>query len=306
MKLMFELFPRYETLLTQVQLVLFMLAMGAALSGGDFVEIVRRPKFFVIGAVCQFLLGPLLAVLVTRWVGVPPGIAVGLILISALPGGAMSKAFSYLGKGNFALSIALSALGTLLSVITVPAVLRLLAYEHIPDEFQMPLGAVVSEVALFLVLPVLGGMVIARLMPARRIIFSKTCIRVGMLLVFVIVAGSIGSGRIRPGEYGWRTPCGIIVFCLLTMQASMLPFRILGWPRADCLSVGIEVTMRNLNLALLLRKSLFFETGSSSIASGVLFVILFYAAVALVSGLILAVNFRRMARREHGAVAQWY
>jgi len=92
----------------------------------------------------------------------------------------------------------------------------------------------------------------------------------------------------------------IVLFCLLAQQLSMLPFRVAGWPKPDCLSVGIEVTMRNLNLALLLKALLFpaAPQGSDPVADGVLFVILFYAGVALAVGLPLALNFRRMARNE--------
>lgn len=303
---MIELYKQNEYLLTQTQLVLFMLSMGASLSGGDFVEIVRRPKFFVSGALCQFLIAPLLAWLIIHLFDVSEGIAVGLILVSAMPGGAMSKAFTYFGQGNFALSIALSALGTLASVVTVPAVLRLLAYEHIPDEFKMPVLEVMRLVALYLVLPVLVGMMVARLLPARRALIAKLCVRTGLTLILIIVAGSIASGRIHPGEYGWRAPVAIILFCVLTMQASMLPFRLLHWSRADCLSVGVEATMRNMNLALLLQESLFrLGRASNPIADGVLFVVLFYAATALVAGSLLSLKFRRMARRDV-TVAKWY
>lgn len=303
---MVELYRQSEYLLTQTQLVLFMLSMGANLAPRDFVEIAHRPKFLITGALCQFLFAPPLAWLILRLFGVSEGIAVGLILVSAMPGGALSKAFTYFGRGNFALSIALSAVGTLASVITVPAVLRLLAYEHIPDEFRMPIESVVQLVALYLVLPLIVGMALGRLLGARRHLFAKVCVRVGLLLIVLIVSGSLASGRIRPGEYGWRAPLAIILFCLLTMQISMLPFRLLGWSRPDCLSVGIEATMRNMNLALLLQESLFRSAGSTNpIGDGVLFVVLFYAGTALVAGTTLSLNFRRMARRDE-VVAKWF
>ncbi len=54
----------------------------------------------------------------------------------------------------------------------------------------------------------------------------------GFVFVVLMVVGALGSGRIRPGEYGWRVPLAIIAFCLLAQQLSMLPFRLLGWPRA--------------------------------------------------------------------------
>jgi predicted Na+-dependent transporter len=93
-------------------------------------------------------------------------------------------------------------------------------------------------------------------------------------------------------------PLAIIVFCLVGMQANMLAFRLFRWPRADTLVAGIEVTMRNMNLALLIKTGLFPETGSAEtaeLAGEVLFVILFYAAAAMVEGLFLTLRFRRIA-----------
>ena len=69
----------------------------------------------------------------------------------------------------------------------------------------------------------------------------------------------------------------------------------MGWPRQDAVAVGIEVTMRNMNLALLLKALLFPQ--ADSISNGVLFVILFYAGTALVAGLPLAFRYRRVLGR---------
>lgn len=294
---MFDSYPYYEYLLARIQLVLFMMGMGATLTAADFVGIVRRPRFLVIGAVAQFLLAPLLAVLIERLFGLEPGIAVGLIMVAVMPGGTLSKVFTYVGRGNVALSITLTAFGTLASLVTVPVVLRLLAAGYIASDFAMPVLEVLRDLVLYLLVPLCAGMGISRLAPEGRRRFSKWCIRLGFVSVVFMVVGSLASGRIHPAEYGWRTPLAIIVFCLAAQQASMLPFRLLGWSRPDCLAVGMEVTMRNLNLALLLKALLFpAEKGADPIADGVLFVILDYAAVALIAGFILSMNFLRMAR----------
>jgi BASS family bile acid:Na+ symporter len=299
---MFDWYPRAEATLSQVQLVLFMLGMGATLTAADFAAIARRPLFLLVGGACQFLLTPLLAVLVNHAFAVPPGIAVGIILVAALPGGTLSKVFAYLGRGNIALSISLTICGTFAAMATVPLLLRLLAMEYVPPDFEMPVGRIVGEIALFLLLPLGVGMAMGRWAPAGRRAFSRWCIRAGFVVVAIMVAGSLGSGRIRPGAYGWAAPLAIILFCLGSQQLSMLPFRLRGWPRPDCLSVGMEVTMRNLNLAFLIKPILFPEPPPSAppdfIAAGVLFVILFYAATAMACGAPLALRHRLKARRE--------
>lgn len=300
--LMFDWYPDYEHIFAQVQLILFMLGLGANLETDDFARIARQPRSLIVGAVGQFALTPLVALMMSLWLGVPDGIAVGLILLSALPGGNLSKAFTYLAKGNIALSITLTCLGMGLCLLTVPLLLRWLGegFGFIPGDFDMPVSRIIGEMMLYLILPLAVGMAISRWAPARRDTFSRWCIRIGFVVVVAMIVASIGAGRIHPAEYGWRTPVAIILFCVISMQICMAPFRLLGWSKSDCASIGIEVTMRNLNLALLLKAILFpaAEKGLDPIADGVLFVILYYAGVAVIAGFPLALNSRRMIRKE--------
>ena len=300
---MFDWYPDYEYTCARTQLVLFTLGMGMTLSLTDFVEIARRPRSFVCGLLGHLFFVPMIAVLIIRIGGFEGGIAVGLILVAAMPGGALSKFFTYLGRGNMALSISLTGVSTMLTLVSVPLMLQLLAAHHISDDFAMPVGAIVTDVTVCLLLPLLVGLTISRVLPRHHRLLSKTCIRIGLLVVIVMVAGSLGSGRIRPGSLGFGVPIAIILFCVLGQQLNMLPIRLLGWPRSDRMAIGIEVTMRNMNLALLINANLFPPaTDHLNLGEGVLFVILFYAAAAMVIGLFLTLNHRRMARRDEKIV----
>jgi BASS family bile acid:Na+ symporter len=294
---MFDWYPACEYHFAQAQLVLFTLGMGMTLAPGDFVEIARRPRSFFVGLAIQLFVIPWFAVLINEIVHFEPGISVGLILVAAMPGGALSKFFTYFGRGNMALSISLTGVSTLLTLITVPVMLQLLAAPYLrAGEFKMPLRQIVFDVAMCLLLPLIAGLGIGGLLRKQALLLSKICIRTGLILVLVMIAGSLGSGRIRPGQYGLGVPLAIICFCLLGQQTMMLPFRLCGWPRSDRMAVGIEVTMRNMNLALLLGTHLFPPPDENG--GGVLFVTLFYAAAAMGAGVPLALNHRRMAKRE--------
>ena len=96
-------------------------------------------------------------------------------------------------------------------------------------------------------------------------------------------------------------PMAIIAFCVVGMQVNLLPYRFLKWPRSDAVAVGIEITMRNMNLALLIKARLFPD--ADELGNGVLFVILFYAAAAMGAGLPLALRYRRKARKEAAPLA---
>jgi BASS family bile acid:Na+ symporter len=218
-----------------------------------------------------------------------------MILVAAMPGGQMSKLFTYLAHGNVALSITLSAVGSLGSLVTVPLLLELLAEDYLRDtNFAMPVAWVVRDVALYLLLPLVIGMACGHFWPGRQAGFSKACIRTGLVFVAIMIAGSLLSGRIEPASYGWTAPLAILILCVGAMQLSMLPFRLLGWSKPDAVAVGIEVTMRNINLALLLKALLF--PGKDAVANGVLFVVLYYGGTALLAGLPLALRYRRNLR----------
>src|SRR5262245_9670351 len=147
---MFDFYPAYEHLFAQVQLTLFMVAMGTNLTPRDFLEIVRRPQGILLALFGQLILLPAVVVLINRVGNFEAGIAVGLLLAAAMPGGALSKFFTYLARGNAALSISLSAILTLATPLTVPALLSLLAGEYLPADFALPVGRIIAEVAAFL------------------------------------------------------------------------------------------------------------------------------------------------------------
>ncbi|MBM4070962.1 MAG: hypothetical protein FJ271_18735 [Planctomycetes bacterium] len=300
---MFENYVDYERLLARIQLVLFMLGMGATLEMSDFGRILRRPAVLIYGLSYHFIVPPILAVLIGWLLGLEPGIAIGLILVSLLPGGVVSKVFSLLGHGNVALNITLTFFTSFAALFTVPALLRLLAMDYVPADFHVPLSDVVPDVSIFMLLPLTAGMFWSHRSPANRMKVARICCGFGWFFVILMVIGSLGSGRIHPATYGWLAPFAIILFCVLAQQISMVPCYYFAWPRADRLAIGIELTMRNMNLALLLNVLLFpANRGLDDIADGSLFVILFYAAVAMGAGLPLALNHLRLARREAATV----
>jgi BASS family bile acid:Na+ symporter len=297
---MFDHYPQYQEWYARVQLICFMVGMGVNLTLGDFLLVAKRPRSFLLGFVGQVCVIPLIAVAINWLFGLEPRFALGMILVAAMPGGTMSKVFVYLGRGHIPLSITLTAVSTLATLVTVPVTLELLAADLVPDDVAMPVGVIVADVLLFLIAPLALGMMIGKLWPARRRLIATWSVRVGFVIVAAMIAGSLGSGLIQPGEHGLRLPLAIILFCLLGQQLNMVPFYLFPLPRADRLAVGIEVTMRNMNLALLLNASLF--KANADLNGGVMFVILFYAAVALAAGIPLALNHRRLWRRDHAAV----
>ena len=299
---MFEFYVRHEWWFAAVQLALAMLGMGATLNVADFVGVFRRPRAFVTGALVQIIGTPLLALALNAALGLPPGIAFGLLLVSAMPGGAMSNVATYFAKGSVALSIALTAVITLACIATTPLVLRLLAGDVLRADFVMPVGAIALDIAVCLLVPLLLGMAIGTLLgsTARRGALARWCIRFSLTVVLCIAIGSAGAGRLQVGAESQMPLVAIALLAVLCQVAGTAPGLLLGLPRAELAAIAIENSIRNTNLALLLKASLFPVTPgvADPLADGVLFAALLYAGLSGPLSIPLILGHRWLARGE--------
>ena len=141
-----NLYLQYEFYFASAQLVLAMLGMGATLRGRDFMEVVRSPKGFGLGLFAVLVAGPLLALGVGRLFGLEPGLATGLVLVAAVPGGTLSNLLTYFAHGNVALSVSLTATATVGCLASTPVVLRLFATGLEDGAFVMPVAKVASDI----------------------------------------------------------------------------------------------------------------------------------------------------------------
>lgn len=266
-----------ESYLIPTQLALAMLGMGATLSPNDFANVARDPVGLGIGLVLQVVAVPALALGFTNVFDMSEGWAVGLILVSVVPGGAFSNLLTFLGRGNTPLSISMTVAATLGCVITVPFVLSVAAASHLPADFVFPTDRIVVEIFFYLLLPLALGMVIYRLWPASAETISRWAVRLALLLILVITVSALGSGRIRILAYGWQPPAIIFLFGLCLSVGMPVIMRLLRRYDDDTIALGIEVTVRNVGVALLLVH--FFFPGTD--ANGhVLYTCLFYAGLS--------------------------
>jgi BASS family bile acid:Na+ symporter len=313
-----ELFINHERSLAAIQLALVMFGMGTSLGLADFAGIARRKKALVVFALMQFLVLPALAFLIPRRLGFDDGVTLGLVLVACMPGGAWSNIFTWMARGNVALSIAMTATTTVLSVGTVPLMIEWLApggaitppvgggeSAAAQRGIELSLAHLVRDVTLFLILPLLGGMSFRGL--SRRLAerIGPLAIRFGAVALGLLVIGSLSAGRIDPSSRGLAAPLVIIGFAILTLQCGMIPFRVFGWDRNDRFAVATELTVRDINLALLLHTTLFpLEADRrGTLATGSLFVLLFYGATSLVVTLCAVGVFRLFSRRANRGIA---
>jgi len=315
----FENFGELERGLSATMVTLSMLGMGATLTVRDFATTLFAWKGLAVGMAAQLLLVPPWAALLMFVLGLFPegfgglsaagavGIATGLALVAAMPGGSVSNLLTFIGNGNVALSVSLTAITTFACLFATPVVLAALVTVQVPGDFEIDTSRIMLDIGLFLLAPLLAGMVVrtTTTLP-QQVLFIKFMVRASLVLLALIIIGSLGAGRLQFAAYGWLGPAFIIVFCLGAVALARLFAYASGTVDRDSFAIVIEVAVKNGLLALLIITSMFpahrmaAEAGPNAqmIAAahdGCIFVVLFFSGVALITGILTALRRRRIS-----------
>ena len=180
------------TKIAPIALALIMLTLGLGLTTSDFTRVIKQPKNFLIGLICQVILLPIIAFVLIKILNVQPALALGVMIIAAAPGGVTSNILTKFANGDVALSISLTAIISLLSILTVPFIViksaDLLDINYLSKEISM--SGISIKMFLVVTLPVVIGMLIRKF--AQDFIIKRTAlIEKISLTLFMIVFISI-------------------------------------------------------------------------------------------------------------------
>lgn len=180
------------TKIAPIALALIMLTLGLGLTTSDFTRVIKRPKDFLVGLICQVILLPIIAFVLIKILNVQPALALGVMIIAAAPGGVTSNILTKFANGDVALSVSLTAIISLLSILTVPFIViksaDLLDINYLSKEISM--RGISIKMFLVVTLPVVIGMLIRKF--AQNFIIKRTAlIEKISLTLFMIVFISI-------------------------------------------------------------------------------------------------------------------
>jgi len=180
------------TKIAPIALALIMLTLGLGLTTSDFTRVIKQPKDFLIGLICQVILLPIIAFVLIKILNVQPALALGVMIIAAAPGGVTSNILTKFANGDVALSVSLTAIISLLSILTVPFIViksaDLLDINYLSKEISM--SGISIKMFLVVTLPVVIGMLIRKF--AQDFIIKRTAlIEKISLTLFIIVFISI-------------------------------------------------------------------------------------------------------------------
>jgi len=284
---MSNIYLTYEYWFAAFQLIFAMFGMGATLTIKDFENVVKTPRAVAFGTLIQLALIPLVAYVFIGTTGVTGGIAIGLVLVAAIPGGTTSNIFTFFAKGNVPLSISITAITTLGCLITTPLVLSLMATQYLPADFSMPTAQIIQEIALTLLLPLMVGMAVLRYLPNQASTISRWSIRLSLLGLLAIVVGSSSAGRFDLQAFGSNNLLLVLFFIVLLALISWLAGRVLRLRQPDYTAIEMEVIVRNVNLGVLITASIFPASAANDIGDMMLFTILLYGALQMLAAALL-------------------
>jgi BASS family bile acid:Na+ symporter len=247
-------FDKIFRLMIILMLFLVMVGMGLTLTGKDFVVVVSKPKGIIVGEILQFGIMPLIAAGFGYLLGFHehyPYIYVGMILITATPGGVTSNLMTHYAKGDVALSVSLTSISTVLSILFVPLLLN--AYcSNIPD-VKVPTGTIASTIVVLVIVPLAIGMLIRKWKEglAKKMIPVFNILGI-IALLFLIIAGIFNNleGFADVERHGFRFYSMVLLLTFTGMLVGGLVPYLLKVRNYQTRAISLETGLRNASLAM--------------------------------------------------------
>lgn len=278
-------------------LAIIMFGLGLDLTPADFRRIGRHPKAVAVALVCQVVVLPAVCFGLVLAFDLDPLLAVGMLLLAASPGGTTANLFSHLFRGDVALNISLTAINSILALVTLPLITNA-AIDHFDqgDSVSLPFGEVVQVFAIVLV-PVGIGMAVRAARPpfARRM---DRPVRIGSAVILaLLVLGILIDQRESVTDYLAEVGVVAALFCATSLVVGYVVPRALGVRDDQAIASSMEIGVHNGTLAIFVAVEVLDST-EASVPAAVYSIVMF--VLATVWGLVLT----RWLKRGGTAPAQ--
>ncbi len=268
------------TVIMPMALGVIMLGLGLSLTLADFKRVTKFPKAIGIALTCQMLLLPAVCFLLAKSFGMPPELAVGLMLLSASPGGPTANLYSHLSNGDVALNITLTAVNSLLTLFTLPLIVNFsLDYfmesgEYLPMQFKK-----VMEVFAIVLVPVLIGMTIRSKAPGFAARMDKPVKMLSALFLALVILLITISERNTLMTYFARLGGPVLLFNVLSMAIGYFIPRMLGVEKRQAVAIGMEIGLHNGTLAIYIALNVM-HNSAMALPPGMYGLLMFFTAAA--------------------------
>ncbi|WP_438851790.1 bile acid:sodium symporter family protein [Brevundimonas nasdae] len=239
-----------------IALGIIMFGLGLSLTPSDFVRVGRQPKAAAVALACQLLLLPAVCFALVLIFQLPPILAVGMMLLAASPGGTTANLYSHLFRGDVALNISLTAINSVIAVVTLPVIVNLAVAYFQPGEMKVGLQLTKTiEVFMIVLVPVALGMLVRGLKPGFASAMDKP-VRIASILILTLVILGAAASSLDVLLANFQALAGItILFCLFSLGIGFIVPRLLKIERPQAIASAFEVGLHNATLAIVIAQS---------------------------------------------------
>ena len=235
-----------------------MFTMGLTLKARDFQRILRDPRPILVGVLLQFILMPLLAVVLAKMFGLSNQLTAGLVLVGCCAGGTASNVISYLARADLALSISMTVCSTLVGVVATP----LLTGFYLSTTVEVDTTGMLVSILQIVLIPVLMGVMLNHLFPAFIRPLTPQLPTLSILIILTIIAIVVALNSDSLLEIGALTLVAVLLHNLGGMCGGFYLSRILGFDTRQSHTIAIEVGMQNSGLGVALALEFFSATAA--------------------------------------------
>ncbi len=240
-------------------LAFIMFALGLGLTGKDFVRVAKQPRDFFVGAISQVILLPIIAFILVKIWPIAPELAIGVMIIAAAPGGVTSNLLTSFAKGDVARSISLTAIISLLCVITIPFIVLtsvgLLADSGITQDIS--LIGMARDMFLIVTVPVILGMLFRRFASGIASTFEPIAKKISTVLFVLVLLGAIAAERENVVSYFAQAGLITLVLNVVMMVVAYFIAQSLASGTEQKKCITIECGLQNGTLAIFVATSIF-------------------------------------------------
>jgi len=264
-------------------LAFIMFVLGLGLTFDDFARVARKPRDFFIGALAQIVLLPVVAFLLISVWSLPTELALGVMIIAAAPGGVTSNILTAFAKGDVALSISLTAVISLLSVITIPAVVVFSYAQLIGGEAgDVSVASTAISVFAIVTVPVLIGLAVRRCAEGFAIRLEPIARQISALLFVLVLAGAIFQERANIVTYFAQAGLITLVLNLVMMVLAYVIARVFASGPKQRVTISLECGLQNGTLAIAVA-TLLFDGGLATVPAATYSLIMFATALIYIA-----------------------
>ncbi|OLU29932.1 bile acid:sodium symporter [Pseudomonas sp. PA15(2017)] len=261
---------------------IIMLGLGLSLTLADFTRVARYPKPVLIGLFCQLLLLPVACFLMVQAFGLAPALAVGMMLLAASPGGTSANLYSHLAHGDVALNITLTAVNSVVAVLTMPFIVNLSLAYFMEGDQAIPLQfAKVVQVFAIVLGPVAIGMFLRSRFPGFAMRMENPVKIISALFLLLIIVLALVKDWQTVLDYAPVVGAAALAFNLLSLAVGYFVPRLLKLSLRQAIAIGMEIGIHNGTLAIALALSpVLLNNSSMAIPAALYSIIMFFTAAA--------------------------